>query len=58
MPPLRQSMGRVRPVALFLLPPGGANWAKPVFNYSFNFGVDTRTKNIELTNAIETGGNV
>ncbi len=28
---------------------------KPVFNYSFNFGVDTRTKNIELTNAIETG---
>ena len=28
---------------------------KPVFNYSFSYGVDTRTKNVDQTNAVQTG---
>ncbi len=28
---------------------------KPTFNYSFSYGVDTRTKNVDLTDAIQTG---
>lgn len=28
---------------------------KPVLNYSFSYGVDTRTKNVDQTNAVQTG---
>lgn len=28
---------------------------KPVFNYSYSFGVDTRTKNADYTDAVQTG---
>lgn len=29
--------------------------SKPVFNYSYSYGVDTRTKNVSLTSAVEMG---
>lgn len=29
--------------------------SKPVFNYSYSYGVDTRTSNVEQTSAVQTG---
>lgn len=31
------------------------NKGKPVFNYSYGFSVDSRTKNVDLTSAVEAG---
>lgn len=28
---------------------------KPVFNYSYSFGLDSRTKNLDMTSAVQTG---